>query len=50
MADSHIVVVRIIGGLEQREVHNPSEGELLRIKQALTGGEFHTHGTEQQLG
>ena len=50
MADSHIVIIRIVGGLEQREVHNPSESELLRIQQAFAGGELHTHGTQQQLG
>ena len=50
VADSHIVIIRIVGGLEQREVHNPSESELLRIQQAFAGGELHTHGTQQQLG
>ena len=50
VADSHIVIIRIVGGLEQREVHDPSESELLRIQQAFAGGELHTHGTQQQLG
>ena len=50
VADRHIVIIRIVGGLEQREVHDPSESELLRIQQAFAGGELHTHGTQQQLG
>ena len=50
MADGHIIVIRVVGGLEQREVHDPGEGELLRIEQALATGELHAHGTQQQLG
>ena len=32
MADSHIIVIRVVGRLEQREVDNPSEGELVRVQ------------------
>ena len=49
MADCHIVVIRIVGGLEQREVHNPSESEIVGLEQTGTIGEFHTHGTQQLL-
>ena len=50
VADCHIVVIRIVGGLEQREVHNPSESEIVGLEQTGAIGEFHTHGTQQQLG
>ena len=36
VADGHIIVIRVVGGLEQREVHDPGEGELLRIEQSST--------------
>lgn len=50
MADCHIVVVRVIGRLEQREVHNPSEGEIVGLEQARAAGKLDTHGAQQFLG
>ena len=49
VADCHIVIIRIVGGLEQREVHNPSESEIVGLEQTGTIGKFHTHGTQQLL-
>ena len=50
MADSHVIVIRVVSRLEQREVDNPSEGELVRVQQTRTTGEFDTHRAQQQLG
>ena len=50
VADCHIVVVRVIGRLEQREVHNPSEGEIVGLEQARAAGKLDTHGAQQFLG
>ncbi|KFI94898.1 aspartyl-tRNA synthase [Bifidobacterium stellenboschense] len=50
VADRHVVVVRIVGRLEQREVDDPRERELLRVQQARAGGELDAHGAQQQLG
>ena len=49
VADRHIVIIRIVGGLEQREVHNPGEREIVGLEQTGTISQFHTHGTQQLL-
>jgi hypothetical protein len=49
MANGDIVVIGIIGGLEQREVNNPGKCEIVRFQKPCPACQFDASGAEQQL-